>query len=109
MKSTKSFPQALIERDGPFREFKQDGSIVSVELVDGTVFKTLLLIHPNIIGAMPGVKSFPFDPQDVARIYQTEDNLINRSTSDWTFFLNTENAQQRVAHQPVTRPESKPE
>tara|TARA_R110000850_G_scaffold9196_34_gene34059 strand:- start:2774 stop:2920 length:147 start_codon:yes stop_codon:yes gene_type:complete len=44
----------VIERDGLFVEFKKDGSIVTVALFYGTVFETVLLIYPNLIGAKPG-------------------------------------------------------
>jgi len=88
------FPKSLVERDGPFREFKQDGAIVSVELKDGTIFGAVLLVYPDIIGAMPEVDSIPFAVEDISKIFQTEDNIGCRSSSKWTFFLKNKKAEQ---------------
>jgi len=80
-------PMALIERDGPFEEFKQDGAMISIELFDGRKFTGILLVHPNRIAAMEGQDVLPFNPSDIVRVYQTPDDLGRRSSSGWTFWL----------------------
>jgi len=79
-------PHAVIERFGPFTEFKQDGAIVSVELVDGSVVNRVLLVYPNEVWAVQGADVMPFDPEQVVRVFQTPEDLATRSSSDWKFF-----------------------
>lgn len=79
-------PLAIVERDGPFREFKQDASIVSLELADGRTLGRVLLVYPNEIWAVDGKDELPFDPAQVVRAFQTADDLATRSSSEWRFF-----------------------
>jgi hypothetical protein len=80
-------PMSLVRRDGPFAEFKQDGSIISVELKNGQVFTGILLVYPNHIAAMDGQSVLPFKPSDVARVFQSDNDLQRRSSSTWTFWI----------------------
>ena len=80
-------PMTLIERDGPFEEFKQDGSMVSVELNDGRIFTGILMVYPNHIAAMEGCEVLPFSPSEIARVFQTADDLRRRSSSSWTSWM----------------------
>jgi len=77
----------LIERDGPFEEFKQDGAMISVELTDGRNLAGILLVFPNHIAAMEGHDVLPFNPADIVRVYQTTDDLRRSSSSSWTFWI----------------------
>ena len=79
-------PQNIYERDGPFKEFKQDAAIVSVELDDGRVFPGVVVLFPNYIIAMEGYSDLPFDPAKVIRVLQTAQDLKSRSKSDWVWF-----------------------
>ena len=79
-------PQAVVERDGPFTEFKQDGAIVSVELVGGDVVSGVLLIYPNEVWAIRDADAISFDPKHVVKVFQTPEDLAARSSSDWKFF-----------------------
>ena len=79
-------PMAVIERHGPFQEFKQDGSMVSVELADGRHFTGILVVYPNTIAAMAGHATLPFEPSDIVRVYQTAEDSLRRSSSNWTFW-----------------------
>jgi hypothetical protein len=76
-----------MERADPFKEFKQQASFVTVELKDGQIYEGILLILPNQIGAMDGHDVLPFDPLEVTRVYQTNQDLRRRSSSNWTFWL----------------------
>jgi len=86
MKYLYHFPHEVIERDGPFHQFAKDASIVTVEMNDGTIYSPVVLVCPDLVGAMPDVSKLPFDPSQVSRISQTPENLSQRSSSDWTFF-----------------------
>lgn len=88
-------PWDIVERDGPFEEFKQDGAVVSVELADGRTYGGVLLVYPNEIWAMDGYSELPFDPQSIKRIFQTEHDLADRSKSSWGFFGSSRNQLRR--------------
>jgi len=79
-------PANVIERDGPFSEFKQDASIVSVELADGRIVEQVLLIYPNEVWAVRGSAQMPFEPQNVVRVFQSSHDLATRTTSEWAVF-----------------------
>lgn len=79
-------PMDVIQRFGPFEEFKQDGSIVSVELADGTIINKVLLIYPNAVFSVQGEKEMSFNQNEVVRVFQTEEDLATRSSSSWVFF-----------------------
>jgi hypothetical protein len=76
------FPAEVIERDGPFDEFSKDASMVSVEISDGRIYSRVVLVYPDFIGQIYGVKELPFDHNEVTRIFQTSDNLKERPR-DW--------------------------
>lgn len=78
-------PKAIIERDGPFNEFKQDGAIVSVELTDGRQVSGVLLIYPNYVGAIENETTLTFKPSEVVKVWQSSEDLTIR-TKGWTFF-----------------------
>jgi len=79
-------PESVYKRDGPFDEFKQDASIISVETVDGKVFSGILILYPNYIVAMRGQDIIPFDPAMIDRAFQTDADKKTRSSSDWTLW-----------------------
>ena len=79
-------PRDVINRFSPFKEFKQDGSIVSVELVCGKVIDKVLLIYPNQVFSVQGETQMPFNPKEVVRVFQTEIDLATRTSSNWSFF-----------------------
>ncbi|WP_404409098.1 hypothetical protein LG272_01230 [Pseudidiomarina marina] len=75
----------LIKRDGPFDEFKQDVSVVSVELKSGEQFHQILLMYPNEIIGMKGMSSLPFAVKEVNKVFQTKDDLSTRADMSWVF------------------------
>jgi hypothetical protein len=79
-------PMDVIRRYGPFEEFKQNGSIVSVELANGRTIHKVLLVYPNEVFSVQGEKEMPFNPNEVVRVFQTEEDLVTRSSSSWVFF-----------------------
>ena len=79
-------PAEVVQRDGPFDEFKQDAAFVSVELTDGRRFDHLLVLYPNYIIAMKGESVLPFDPKQIRRAFQTDEDLKLRSSSSWVFW-----------------------
>jgi len=78
---------AVVDRDGPFSEFKPDGAFVSVELADGRQFAGILVVFPNRIAAMDGCDVLPFEPSEIVRAFQTHRDLHRRSSSSWTYWI----------------------
>jgi hypothetical protein len=79
-------PLDIIERDGPFRQFKQDAAFVTVELSNGKNVTGVLLLLPNFVIAVEGEKDLPFSPKDIVKITQTKEDRNKRSSSEWSFF-----------------------
>jgi hypothetical protein len=83
-------PMSIVERDGPFDEFKKDASFITVELNDGAKVNGVLLLYPNYVIAVEGCTDLPFSPADVVKAYQTNEDLKRRSKSSWSFFYDPE-------------------
>jgi hypothetical protein len=77
--------EAIILRDGPFAEFKQDVSIVDIELTSGKMFKNILILYPNQIIGMEGSKKLPFEPKDIKKVFQDNNDLKRRGDKSWLF------------------------
>jgi hypothetical protein len=78
-------PMSVIETYGPFDEFAQDASMVTVELKDGRIVTGVLVVYPNYIGAIEGEDDLAFSPQDVVKVFQTPEDLKKRSKSSWSW------------------------
>ena len=81
-----TLPDAVLQRDGPFTEFKQDAAFVSVELQDGRFFHHLLIVYPNYIVALKDHATLPFRLAEIVRAFQTKEDRKLRSTVGWTFW-----------------------
>lgn len=78
-------PMSVIDKYGPFHEFAQDASMVSVELKNGEILSGVLIVYPNYIGAIEGKDDLVFSPKDVVKVFQTEEDLKKRSKSSWSW------------------------
>lgn len=78
-------PMSVIDKYGPFHEFTQDASMVTVELKDGTIVTGVLIVYPNYIGSIEGEDDLVFPPKDVVRVFQTPEDLKKRSKSSWSW------------------------
>lgn len=76
---------SVIEKYGPFHEFAQDASMVTVELKDGGIVTGVLVVYPNYIGAIEGENDLVFSPKDVVKVFQTHEDLKKRSKSSWSW------------------------
>jgi len=81
-------PINIVKQYGPFNEFKQDVSFVTVELNNGKKISGVLLLYPNYIIAVEGNNDLPFLPCDVIKLSQTEDDLSKRSSANFVYFYN---------------------
>lgn len=76
-------PQNIYDRDGPFEEFKQDVSIVSVELDTGDIVDGLMVLYPNYFARVRDHAALPFDTSSIVRAFQTADDLDVRNCAYW--------------------------
>ena len=76
---------SIVDRYGPFKEFKQDASLVSVRLKSGLVFNRILLLFPNEIIGMKDYKNLPFKINEILEIFQDDVDLRSRSEKKWLF------------------------
>lgn len=79
-------PIEIAQRNGPFEEFKQDASIVTVKLESGDIFERVMLLYPNYVIAVAEQTELPFEPSKVVSV--TQDNSENRKFKDstWCFW-----------------------
>jgi hypothetical protein len=88
-------PMFVIEKYGPFHEFAQDASMVSVELTDKRIVTGVLVVYPNYIGAIEGKDDLFFSPKDVVRVFQTPEDLKKRSKSNWAWLYDPDEFSKR--------------
>ena len=79
---------SVIEKFGPFHEFAQDASMVSIELKNGNIISGVLIVYPNYVGAIEGENDLIFSPKEVTRVFQTEEDLKKRTKSNWSWLYN---------------------
>ena len=60
-------PMSVIEKFGPFHEFAQDASMVSIELKNGTIISGVLIVYPNYVGAIEGENELIFPLINIKR------------------------------------------
>jgi len=77
--------EAIILRDGPFAEFKQDVSIIDIELTSRKIYKNILILYPNKIIGMEGVRKLPFEPKEIKKVFQDKKDLKRRADKSWLF------------------------
>jgi hypothetical protein len=78
-------PMSVIDKCGPFHEFSQDASMVSIELKNGVTITGVLIVYPNYIGAIEGEDDLMFSPNEVVKVFQTPEDLKKRSKSSWSW------------------------
>jgi hypothetical protein len=79
-------PTEVAQQNGPFEEFKQDVSIVTVELVNGVVYERVMLLYPNYVIAVAEQTELPFDPSKVVSVTQRKSKNRKFKDSTWCFW-----------------------
>jgi hypothetical protein len=79
-------PKDIAQLNGPFEEFKQDVSIVTVKLQNGIVYERVMLLYPNYVIAVADKTVLPFSPLEVVAVSQADN--INREFKDsnWCYW-----------------------
>ena len=81
-------PMSVIEKSWPLHEYAQDASMVTVELKNGTKIKGVVIVYPNYIGAIEGENNLTFSPNEVIKVFQTDEDLKKKSKSSWSWLYN---------------------
>ncbi|TWO68695.1 hypothetical protein FN976_22105 [Caenimonas sedimenti] len=81
-------PEALKTVASQFLEFANGGAQATVELKDGRVFPRALISNSSAIVALRGFDSPPFGSDQIARVYQTEDDANPEERDGWRYWDN---------------------
>jgi len=79
-------PQALKDAAAKLVEFANGGAQATIELKDGRKFENVLVSNGSAIAAARGYDHLPFRSEDIARIYQTENDMNSPQRGDWQFW-----------------------
>ena len=78
--------EILVEKTKYMSEFRNGATQVTVVLYSGLIFKEVLLSNYSIIIAVRGFNKLPFAINEIADIYQNEEDINPKKTNQWTFF-----------------------
>ena len=67
-------------------EFANGGTQVSLRLKTGQVFHEALISNAMWIVAMRGYDDLPFQPDDIADIFQTDDDKNPKKRDGWKYW-----------------------
>ena len=79
-------PKRLVNEAATFAEFANGGAQCHARLRDGSVQAGLLVSNASAIVAMRNQTELPFEPEDIASLFQTEEDRSPSSRGDWRFF-----------------------
>ncbi len=79
-------PIDIAQANGPFEEFKQDVSIVTVTLSNGTVYERVLVLYPNYVIAVADSEMLPFKPSEVVVVHQGSKESCRFKDFNWVFW-----------------------
>ena len=82
-------PMNVAQKNGPFEEFKQDVSIVTVKTTDGRYFERVMLLYPNYVIAVAGYNQLPFDPSSIIEVIQAPQKLRKHNDSNWMLWYDS--------------------
>jgi hypothetical protein len=79
-------PQALKDAAAGLVEFANGGAQATVELKDGRKFENVLVSNSSAIVAVRGHDKPPFKAEDIARLYQTENDKNPKHRTGWKYW-----------------------
>ena len=82
-------PMSVAQSNGPFEEFKQDVSIVSIKTQDGKLFERVMLLYPNYVIAVAEYEKLTFDPSSVVEVTQATKKLRRHKDSNWVYWYDS--------------------
>jgi len=79
-------PNRLVEQALNLQEFANGGTQCHARLRDGTTQPGILISNATAVIAMRGQSALPFSIDDIAELYQTDDDCSPIQRGDWKFF-----------------------
>ncbi|NVK25973.1 MAG: hypothetical protein HWE10_13685 [Gammaproteobacteria bacterium] len=82
-------PIDIAQKNGPYKEFKQDVSIVTVKTLDGCSFERVMLLYPNYVIAVAEQDRLPFKPSSVVEVTQAPQVMRKHNDSNWVYWYDS--------------------
>lgn len=79
-------PMDIAQKNGPYEEFKQDVSIVTIKTLDGQHFERVMLLYPNYVIAVAEQDRLPFEPSSVVEVTQAPSAMRKHKDSKWVYW-----------------------
>lgn len=79
-------PERLVAVAAAFSEFANGGAQATAVLLDGRVVPGVLISNGMAVIAARGYSEPPFEPSQVAELYQTEEDLNPKRRDGWQFW-----------------------
>ena len=67
-------------------EYANGAAQVSIQLKDGRVFEKVLISNGQYVIAARGFDDLPFEPSEITRIWQSEDDRNPALRGNWVFW-----------------------
>ena len=83
MKHKYTLPKKWIDKVSSFEEFANGGAQVTIRTKDGKVFEKILLSNSSAIIAMRGNDDLPFSIEDIAEIFQSDEDRNPKERDNW--------------------------
>ena len=81
-----TLPDHLVDKVSNLEQFTNGGTQVTVRLKNGDVFQEVLISNSTWITAMRGYTDLPFGLDDIADIYQMEDDKNPKERGGWHYW-----------------------
>ena len=88
MKFKYELTEELIDKASNFGEFAHGGSQATILLKDGRVFGEAIISNCSAIIAMRSYKDLPFEIDDIADIYQQEEDIWPKERGNLEYWDN---------------------
>ena len=79
-------PDGLVSQVSEMEEFANGATQVSAQLLDGRVFSGILISAATYIVAARGFGDLPFRPDEIANVFQTNDDKNPAKRGGWQFW-----------------------
>lgn len=78
--------ESLRNEAAAFVEFANGGAQATVRLDDGRVFPEVLISNGSAVVAVRGCKVPPFEPSQIASLYQTDEDKDPKERAGWEYW-----------------------
>ena len=86
MKYRYPLPQQLIDQALALEEFANGGAQCHARLKDGSIQSGILISNATAVIAMRGQNALPFHIDNIAKLYQTDEDCSPKQRGNWQLF-----------------------